>query len=71
MKKYLVKFAYSGSNSREFFEIEFSDKPCQYSDNPNLSITERISQYVSSQNKGEAKSDRIRYWSKQVINPNS
>ncbi len=59
MKTYIVKFAYSGSSKREFFDKEFTE-------NELINIEKQIQDYVNYQNKGEAKSDRIRYWSKQL-----
>lgn len=53
MKTYLVKFAYSGSKSREFFDVEFSNKTAQYGDNPALSINERIGQLYTSWDKAK------------------
>jgi hypothetical protein len=53
-KIYEVKFAYSGSGRREFFTQQFES----------LNIHKTISEYVADHNRGEAKSDRIRYWSK-------
>lgn len=53
---WVVKFAYSGSSKREFFDKEFTTS----------NIEKTISDYVNNQNRGEAKSDKIRYWSKQI-----
>lgn len=59
-KRFIVKFAYSGSSKREFFEKEF-----EVHSGENLSTL--INDYVKGQNAGEAKSDRIRYWSQKRI----
>lgn len=56
MEKRIVKFAYSGSGRREFFDHEFEVKD-------EKDLQEQIKDYVERQNRGEAKSDRIRYWS--------
>lgn len=55
--KWTVTFAYSGSGRRELFDKEFFVKSCE-------SIDSIVSKYVREQNAGEAKSDRIRVWSK-------
>ena len=55
-KTFIVKFAYSGSGKREFFEKEFVT-------HPEINLQELIQKYVEGQNKGEAKSDRIRFFS--------
>lgn len=59
MKEWIVTFAYSGSSKREFFDKIFQ---VGHGDN----IEQMISNYVYEQNRGEAKSDKIRYWSKKL-----
>lgn len=59
MRTWIVKFAYSGSNKREFFEKEFIEPD-------NKSIDSVVHEYVQDQNRGEAKSDRISYWSRKI-----
>lgn len=54
---WIVKFAYSGCGKREFFDREFTLFDGQ-------DINAVINEYVKNQNCGEAKSDRIAYWSK-------
>lgn len=56
-RKWIVKFAYSGSSRREFYDKEFTLLEGE-------SIDKVIMNYVQEQNRGEAKSDKIRYWSK-------
>lgn len=55
-KTWIVTFAYSGSNSRQFFDKEFEVLPGE-------DVNAKINKYVHEQNAGEAKSDRIRFWS--------
>lgn len=60
-RKWEVMFAYSGSGRREFFSKEFEiDK--------GVNIDTVVKEYVQEQNRGEAKSDRIRFWSKKPVN---
>lgn len=56
-KHWKVTFAYSGTSKREFFDKEFKIAPGE-----NIDFV--INEFVKIQNRGEAKSDRIRYWSK-------
>lgn len=59
--KWSVTFAYSGCGKREFFIKEFECKI-------NEDIEKYILDYQLEQNRGESKSDRIRFWSKKLIN---